>query len=153
MARFLLEPGEQVIHRKRLAVVGEGRIRAASYPHGSANRAGIREGQSRHERAPREVGALGGLLRIGEKHVVLAGHIEEALGVHALRISDGVEGPGLLTVRLIAVCRTKGGRRPQRVDTVDDLLQRRRGILVGFALEADVVSLIWTKLKLARSGV
>ena len=93
------------------------------------------------------------LLAAVEKHVMLAGHIEDALGLHALEdFRDGVEGPGLLTVRLIARVQDEGGRRPQRVDAVDDLLQRRRSILVGFALEADVSVADLDEVEAARSG-
>src|SRR5439155_1448968 len=93
------------------------------------------------------------LLATVEQHVMLAGHIEDALGLHALEdFRDGVEGPGLLTVRLIARVQDEGGRRPQRVDAVDDLLQRRRRILVGFALEADVSVADLDEVEAARSG-
>src|SRR5439155_1448971 len=93
------------------------------------------------------------LLSAVEKHVMLAGHIEDALGLHALEdFRDGVEGPGLLTMRLIARVQDEGGRQSQRVDAVDDLLQRRRSILVGFALEADVSVADLDEVEAARSG-
>ena len=74
-----------------------------------------------------------------EKDVVLAGHVERALRLHALeQLGHRVEGPRFLTMGLIAGVQHEGRARGQRVHAVDDLLERGRGVRVGLALEPDV---------------
>src|SRR5262249_54732284 len=74
-----------------------------------------------------------------QKDVVLARHVEHALGLHGLEhLRQGVEGPRLLAVGLITRVDHERRRRPQRVDTIEQLLERRRRIAVRLALEADV---------------
>src|SRR6266542_3180723 len=79
------------------------------------------------------------LLATVEEDVVLPRQIEHALGPDPLEdLGDRLEGARLLTVGLIAGVQDEGGRGVERVDPLDDLLQRRRRVLVGFALEAHV---------------
>ena len=74
-----------------------------------------------------------------EEDVVLTGHVEHALGLHALEhLRHRVERPRLLGVREIARVKDEGRRCRQRVDPRDRLAERRRHVFVRLALEADV---------------
>src|SRR5262249_1469907 len=74
-----------------------------------------------------------------QEDVVLARHVEHALGLHRLEhLRDRVDGAGLLAVRLIPRAEDEGRGGFERVDAVDQLLQGRGRIAVGLALEADV---------------
>src|SRR4030095_11733449 len=68
-----------------------------------------------------------------------SGHRGRALGFEPLEdLGDGVEGAGLLAVRLVAGVEHERRSGLECVDPVHDLLQRCGRVAVGLALEADV---------------
>src|SRR5262245_39982270 len=83
--------------------------------------------------------ALEVFLAAVQEDVVLAWQIETVLGLQPLEdLGDGVEGAGLLAVRLIARVEHERRRGLERVDSLHDLLEGRRRVAVGLALETDV---------------
>src|SRR5262249_13355888 len=74
-----------------------------------------------------------------EKDVVLARHVEHALGLHGLEhLGERIEGARLLAVGLVARVDHEARRGPQRVAAIEQRLERRRRVAVRLALEADV---------------
>src|SRR5205823_7439097 len=90
-------------------------------------------------RAHRALPVAGEIFRAAvEEDVVLTGHVEHALGLHGLEhLRERIEGAGFLAVGLIARVQDEGRRRAQRVDPIEQLLERRRRVAVGLALRSE----------------
>src|SRR5262249_40088775 len=89
-----------------------------------------------------------------EKDIVLAGDVDDALGLGPLEnLADRVEGARLLAVGDIARVQDEGGRLGQGIDLGDRLLEAHRPVRSDLPLETDVRIADLNEGEVARGGV